>query len=302
MISWQAQTLRFFLKMLNRQKKYDAAKVKKYRSRFERKLRLFSPQNRNVLTKQTTIAGVNVLKIVADKGTKSKRTIIYLHGGGFVVGSARAYQRYMARLATLCQATVIGIDYSLAPENPYPVALDEIVRVWETLLKKGIDTTKTVFMGDSAGGNLALAASLKCKQKKMKQPACLVLLSPALDATFSGKSYLSNQAKEVILTKEALQFFMQSYAQNQAKNDPFISPVFANLTGLPPFLIHVGSEEMLLSDAETVMEHAKRDGVDGTLFIGEGLWHVWHFFASYVPEARDAMSEISSYIINQTER
>jgi acetyl esterase/lipase len=123
-----------------------------------------------------------------------------------------------------------------------------------------------------------------------------VLLSPAIDGTFSGKSYSDNLDSEVMVNMTKLHLFVDSYLQGHDKKDPYASPVFADLRGLPPLLVHVASGELLRSDSETIIEHAKNEQLDAQLYIGEGLWHGWHMFASYVPEAKRSMQDLADYI------
>src|ERR1700722_16465320 len=208
MISWQAKTVKYLLKKNTSKKHFNPAKIKKHRSNFDRNMRILFPSMLHGVTiTQKKIAKIPVKEISPTKTVK--RTIIYAHGGGFVFGSSKGYQQHLIRLAKLCNAKVISIDYSLSPENPFPIALNEIQKVWRELLKQGCDNTKTVFMGDSAGASLALGTVLKLRNTKQKQPACLVLLSPALDATFSGASYLLNKKKEVLLNEAKMTFFVQ---------------------------------------------------------------------------------------------
>lgn len=298
MISPQARFVRLMLKSSTSRTTYSNSSLSRHRDNFESNLKTLFPANRRVTTTDTTVAGVKVTEVTA--ANSKERTILYLHGGGFVLGSTDSYQQHLARLASLCNAKVLAIDYALSPENPYPVALNQIKAVWKELLKQGLDTTKTVIMGDSAGGNLTMATALRFREDKLPQPACLVLISPALDATFSGPSYVSKIKREPLLNMQKLNFFMESYVQGGNKKDPFVSPIFANLKGLPPFLIHVGSEELMLSDSETITEHAKRDGAQGQLYVGKGMWHGWHIFAAYVPEAKQAMQAIAQYVTAQT--
>jgi acetyl esterase/lipase len=282
--------------MTNVKKPYDTSRITIQRQYFERNMALLFPTHSVI--KRSRIASVPVAWIGS---TTEQRTIIYLHGGGFTFGSPRSHLQHMARLAKMCDAKVLAIDYGLAPENPYPVALKQIQRVWEALLQdKMINTSKVVIAGDSAGGGLALASVMRFRDAGLPQPACVVLLSPALDATFSGNSYTSKSSKDVVLNSVKLEFFASTYAQQHSRYIPFISPVYADLKGLPPLLIHIGSEEMLLSDSETVAKHAKRDGVQATLFVGEGMWHGWHLFASYVPEAKAAMQSVAKYILSHS--
>jgi len=297
MVSPQAKIVRRMLRGTSGKKGYDRSRITIQRQRFERNMALLFPTRSAV--KESRIADVPIAWIRQTKTTQ--RTIMYLHGGGFTFGSPKSHLQHMARLAKMCNATVLAVDYGLAPENPYPTALEQIQKVWEMLIQdKTFNVKKVVIAGDSAGGGLALASVMRFRDANLPQPACVVLLSPALDATFSGKSYSSNNSKDVLLNSDKLEFFAAAYAQLQSRYIPFISPVYANLKGLPPLLIHVGSDEMVLSDSETVAKHAKRAGVPVTLFVGEGMWHGWHFFASYVPEAKAAMRAVAEYVLLHT--
>ena len=246
-----------------------------------------------------TIADVQVTVVQLTSG--HSRAIVYLHGGGFIAGSPRSHRQHLKRLARTCHAIVYAIDYGLAPESPYPVALDEIQGVWTTLTANHrIDPRHTIFMGDSAGGNLALASLIRFRHGQLPLPNGLVLLSPGLDATLSGESYAQQDSIDPLLNRQKLQQFVNSYVGDHSKRDPTVSPIFADLHGLPPLLVHVGSNELLLSDSLAIAAHAKRDGVDATLFVGQGLWHGWHFHAMYVPEARLAMNNVAAFVTQHT--
>jgi len=285
-MSIRAWVARRILRFYNSRQNYTLAGIAKQRQVHIWDRLLFSVRE-NELTR-TSIAEVPVVKIHATIPTS--RTIIYLHGGGFVFGLSPVYLRHMKRLAKLCRTNVIALDYSLAPEQPYPQALEEIQRVWQQLIADGaIDPTSTVLVGDSAGGNLALASSMRWRDAALPQPACLALISPGLDATLRGESYTKKAAVDPVLTRSKLEFFSSTYAGSTPKDNPFISPVYADVSGLPPVVIHVGSEEMLLSDSQVVVQKIRESGGDVTLLQGEGMWHCWHLLASYIPEARQAM-------------
>ncbi|MDQ3094087.1 MAG: alpha/beta hydrolase [bacterium] len=298
MVSYRAKIVRWILKSRATKQEYSTENIAKYRNGFERNSKILFPKDNSINTKHEQIEGVNVVWFTADKNPE--RTIVYLHGGGFILGSSDSYHQHLARLAKLCDAKVLSIDYSLAPENPFPSALDDILRVWRTLLKNKLDVSTTVIAGDSAGGNLVMASALRIRTENLPQPACLAMLSPALDATFSGESYKSNKDTELVLTTESLNYYVQSYVQNNSKENALISPVFAKLNGLPPFIIQVGSGEVLLSDAEQTIKNAKRDGVEAKLIIEPEMWHGWQLFAKLIPEARKSMQEIADYIVSKT--
>lgn len=294
MLSFQAKIVKHVMRASSSKKTYTNTPVNTLRHNFDRNLTIMFPSTNRAIS-QEHIAGVPV-DVVTPK-CDTGRAIVYVHGGGFILGSVRSHRQHIKRLAKLCKAKVYAIDYSLAPESPYPIALDQIQLVWEKLIADNtIDPRHAVFMGDSAGGNLALATLLRLRDRHIVMPSCLVMLSPGLDATLSGSSHMSKANSDPILNRSKLELFVNSYVGNASKQDPIVSPIFADLHSLPPMLVHVGSEELLLSDSQTITDHAKRDGVDSTLFVGEGLWHGWHFFASYVPEAKQAMKYIAKFV------
>jgi len=294
MVSIRAQVVKSLLRVANRRVVYDASSIAGKRSSFEKNLSLVLP-NSSRYVRRRIIADVPV--DIVDVGQNTKRAIVYLHGGGFVMGSTKAYRQHLKRISKLCAARVYAIDYTLSPEAPYPQALNEIQEVWEMLLaEREVDPAHTTFMGDSAGANLALVSLLRFRDADISMPASLVLLSPFLDMTLGGSSYRDKATDDPLLTKEKVKYFADSYVGITDKRNPYISPVFATLKGLPPILIHVGEDEILLSDARMFAENAKRDGVDATLFLGAGMWHGWHVFAAYVPEARRAMESIARFV------
>lgn len=273
--------------------------MKKQRRSFERTMRILFPTLGSEYVVRDKIADVPIEWITPISSTQ--RTIVYVHGGAFALGSSRAYRQHMVRLARFADAKVLSIEYSLAPEYPYPHAVHQVRDVWEEILRKQhLDPSNVAFVGDSAGANIMLAALLKLRDESRPLPACVVLLSAGLDATFDGESYEQNKHKDLIFTKDKLSFYMRNYVQDHDKKDPFISPVFADLRGLPSMLIHIGSDEMLLSTSTKLYNNAKRDGLDVRLFIGEGMWHNWHLFAGFVPEARIAMQNVGKFIKSHT--
>lgn len=294
MISNQAKIIKKLLIASNSKKQYDLDFVLDRRKKHEKSLAAISLLSRKSKIEWSEIDGIKIANI--DPLIKTERTIVYLHGGGFVFGLSAIHMAYAERLAKVNKANVIMVDYSLSPESRYPIALNEVSRVWINLVKNGLDPTKTVLMGDSAGASLTLAAALKFRDNKLAMPACLVLFSPSVDATFSGKSYITNDDKDIILNLYIMDFFINSYVGDSEKTDPFISPLFADLHGLPPFLLQVGSDEVLLSECKQIVKNAKRDKVKATLKIGKGMWHNWHLSANYMPESNQSIKTIADYI------
>lgn len=298
MISPQATIIKKLLKSSVGNKNYDYDHILEVRRLYEKSLNNIPILSKRRKLEWTTIGGVRAAWVVPD--SVGDCTIIYVHGGGFVFGLSAIHINYIQRLAEVCRARVLVVDYELSPESKYPVALNQILAVWNDLLDNGIDAKKTIFMGDSAGANLVLAASLKVREMGVNQPACLILACPSLDATFSGESYVKNIDRDPVLNMNKLEYFFDSYIGENNRTDPLISPIFADLHNLPPLLVCVGTEEILQSDSITLSENAKRDHTEMSLYIGDGMWHNWQLSKDLMPESKDAIKTIAEYIISKT--
>ncbi|MDK2898853.1 MAG: hypothetical protein PWQ10_40 [Patescibacteria group bacterium] len=296
MISNQAKIVKKLLIASNNKKRYDLDYVYRKRKKYDKSLGAINLLSRRSKIEWIDIEGIRIVSVAPLHDTE--RTIIYLHGGGFVFGMSAIHVAYAERLAKSCNAKVLLINYSLSPEAKFPVALNEIQLVWKRLIKDGLDPTKTVIMGDSAGASLAISSAIKFKNDNLPQPSCMVLFSPSVDSTFSGKSYTTNSDKDIILSIYIMDFFISSYVEDNYKTDPLVSPLFANLRGLPPFLLQVGSDEILLSECKAFVKHAKKSKVKTALYIGKGMWHNWHLSANYVPESSRSIKTVTDYIIS----
>ena len=231
----------------------------------------------------------------------SKETVIlYLHGGGYVLGSPTSHRGLAGLMANLAQARVFVLDYRLAPETPFPGALDDAISAYKALLENGEKPEKIVIAGDSAGGGLAVALMVALKEEGVPLPAAGVCLSPWADLSFSGDSMQTNANADSILCNESLAWLGGQYLADLAPNDSRVSPIFADLTGLPPLLIQVGSDEVLLDDAVRLNKVAKKAGVDSTLEIWSGQVHVWQLMSKLIPEARQALQGIGTFIKTHT--
>lgn len=296
MISNQAKIIKKLLIASNSRKKYDLSFVLERRKKYEKSLAAINLLSRKSKIEWVEIKGVRSAWV--DPLVETERTIIYLHGGGFVFGLSAIHIAYAERLAKLCKAKVLLVDYSLSPEVKFPTALNEIKNIWVSLIKDGLNPARTVIMGDSAGANLAISAALKFRDEKLLQPSCMVLFSPSVDATFSGKSYITNNDKDIILNLYIMDFFINSYVGDYENTDPLISPLFANLRQMPPFLLQVGSDEVMLSECKQFVKNARRDKVKAVLQVGKGMWHNWHLSANYMPESSDSIKTVADYIIS----
>jgi len=296
MPSIQSKIVRSFLKANQSRQPLDLNAIPAYRAKFERDLRILFPTLSSRHVRHVEIAGLAVDEV--SPLHSPRYTILYIHGGAFALGSSRSYRQHLVRIARICNARVLSVDYELSPEHPFPYASNQILKAWPAICAQyNLRPEKLVWMGDSAGANIALSTALRLRDSDPSMlPGCIALQSPGLDATLDGESYTKNKERDVILTPAALEFYMKTYVQDHDKNDPFVSPVFADLRGLPPLLIHIGSDELQLSSSLKLHEHAKRDGLDVELFVGEAMWHNWHLFAGIVPEAKDALYRMRDFI------
>jgi acetyl esterase/lipase len=229
-------------------------------------------------------------------GSKNATVIYYLHGGGYISGSAKSCRPITATLARLVGARVFGLDYRLAPEHHFPAGLDDAVAGYRWLLSNGIDPRSIAIVGDSAGGGLTLALTLRLRDAGMPLPRCLVCLSPWTDMTGESESLAANSERDSMFIGEDIARYANAYLGDQSRRDPLASPLFADLNGLPPLLIQVGRDEVLLDDARNL--HAKVLGALGSseLHIYDDVPHGWHYGAPFVPETRQALNEVSAFI------
>jgi epsilon-lactone hydrolase len=221
--------------------------------------------------------------------------IYYLHGGGFVLGDPALYRRMVGWLAQKAGARALVPDYRLAPEHHFPAALDDCVAGYRGLLARGVSAADIVLAGDSAGGALALATLLVLRDAGDALPAAAALMSPVTDLTVSGDSMRTRAADEVLLAPEFCRAVARLYLGDADPRAPLASPLFADLRGLPPLLVHVGTHELLFDDARRFVGAARAAGVDVTFAVWEELWHDFQMFVS-MPEARRALAEIAAFV------
>jgi epsilon-lactone hydrolase len=229
--------------------------------------------------------------ILADK------VILYLHGGGYAFCSANTHRSLAARIGKAAGVKVLFPEYRLAPEHPFPAAIEDAVTVYRWLLRQGYDSSKIILAGDSAGGGLSIAATLVLRDQNEPLPGAIVCLSPWVDLTSSGESYRKNKEIDPYLSVQGVRDAALMYAGNEnSLNHPLVSPVFADLTGLPPLFIQAGNHEILQSDAELLAKQARHAGVNVTFKVWDGMWHVWQISGDTLPEAKKAVSEIGNYL------
>jgi len=243
----------------------------------------------------TTIGGVNAID-VAIRGIETAGTILYFHGGVYVIGTAAATVPLVSDLARRVHATAVTVDYRLAPEYPYPAAVDDARAVYEGLLAKGVDAGQIALAGESAGGGLAVATLLALRDAGVPLPSSALLMSPYADLTLSGETVVDRAASDPILTPEGLRLRVLDYVGGADASDPQISPIFADLSGLPPLLIQVGSNEILLSDAIRLAGRAALADVPVTLEVTPGVPHVFQGFAALLDEGNAALDRAATFL------
>jgi len=240
------------------------------------------------------VGGVECLEVTPSSGVTGPGTVLYFFGGGHTVGSPEEDIVISAPLAARAGVRVIAPRYPLAPEHPYPAAVD----CAETTYRALLDTTDPAHLlvaGESAGGNLALALFQRARNARLPLPVAFVLLSPWADMGFTGDSHVTNRDPFLVLTDDVLVQMASLYRGETPVDDPLVSPVYADFRGLPPTFLTTGTRDLLLSDAVRLATAMRIDGVDVTLRVWEGMWHVFEFYRE-VPEARVSMAEIADFI------
>ena len=249
----------------------------------------------DVTQKPVEIGGVSGIEVTI-AGNETEHVILYFHSGVYVIGSAAATVPLVGDLVRRTGVNAITLDYRLAPEHPYPAAVDDARAAYEALLAQGMDPGQIVLAGESAGGGLAVATLLASREAGLPMPSCAFLLSPYADLTLSGETLVDRQSLDPILTPEGLRVRAPEYLAGADAADPLISPIFGDLSGLPPLLIQVGSHEILLSDALRLAARAATSDVAVTLDVTPGVPHVFQGFAGLLDEAAAALDRASDFV------
>lgn len=240
--------------------------------------------------------GVRSLQVRVSE-SEPDRYVVYFHGGGLMCGNPEGVRSTAARIARAAHATVLVPDYRLAPEHAYPAALDDAALASSWVLdRRGGEPVRLALLGDSAGGGLAISCAIRLRDEGANRPAAVVVWSPWVDMTVSGSTIESKAAVDPIASGQSLAMSATAYLQGHPPTDPMVSPLFADLSGLAPLMIEVGSEEVLLDDAHRLAAKAQSDGVEVTLTVADGLPHVYQYFASFLPEAQASIERTGAFI------
>jgi epsilon-lactone hydrolase len=290
--SLRAELVRFVLRWLVRRRSHHQT-IEQARHTF-RAMEVLIPQPpRGTVTTPVDAGGVKAEWVITPNSCVD-RNILYLHGGGYRVGAPSTYRHFTWRIATATRAHLLVIDYRLAPEHPFPAALEDAVSAYRWLLTAG--ARQIAVIGDSAGGGLAVAMLLKLQHDRLPLPAAVVALSPWTDLALKGASLISNAAADPMLNADDLPQFAADYLAGADPHNSYASPLYGNLTGLPPTLIHVGSDEILRDDAVRMADKMRHSGCPVELRIWPRMPHVWHLLAPVLPEARAAIAEIGIFV------
>ena len=236
---------------------------------------------------------------VTPKNAATTGTLLYLHGGGYVMGSSRTHRKMVGHLATAAGVRSFIPDYRLAPEHPYPAAVEDGVAAFRGLLAEGHRPERIVLAGDSAGGGLSVAVTLALRNDGRPMPRALVLLSPWTDLSFTGASLQTNAETDLTMTLAGAKRMAEYYCGRAKPRSPLISPLFADLRGLPPTYIQVGGDEMLLDDAVRLDERLRASRVTSSIDVVAGMQHVFQFGAGTLPESDEAIMQLGSFVREQ---
>lgn len=253
------------------------------------------PMDDDIQTERLGVNGVSAEWIYAP-GARDDQVLLYLHGGGYVIGSMRTHRVMLSHIARAAGCRVLGLDYRLAPENPFPAPVEDTVAAYRWLLAQGYDPSRIALGGDSAGGGLVVAALVALRYVGEPLPAAGVCLSPWIDMEATGESFTTNATVDPSVSKERIVSIAALYLGGKNPQAPLASPLYADLQGLPPLLVQVGGIETLVDDARALTTRAKAAGVQVDLEVWDDMPHVWHHFAPILPEGKQAIARIGEFL------
>lgn len=295
MLSWQIRLLELYFRLQHAfAPKAGEVDVPKERVELD-KLGAMFRLPRGVKSVKEVAGGVPAEWLVP-AGTDTGRVVLYLHGGSYIAGSINSHRSLAANIAVAARARALVIDYRLAPEHPHPAAVEDATTAYRWLIGGHAEPRKVAIAGDSAGGGLTIATLLSLRDGKVPLPAAGVCLSPWTDLAFSGESWSGKAAVDLVIYAYKELEFARMYLGGLDPKTPLASPLYADLTGLPPLLVQVGTDEVLLSDSTRLVDRAKQAGVNAVLDEWQKMQHVWQFAASFIPEGRRAIGGIGEFI------
>lgn len=255
---------------------------------------------RGVHLQRIKIGEVPVEWLIPTRLDDAQKTILYFHGGAWLFGWYNTHRMLLGHLAKQARKQALAVDYRLAPEYPFPAALDDCLAAYHYLIERGIRPGQVILAGDSAGGNLVITTMLALREAGEPLPAAGVCISPATDLALDSASGIGNTSKDAILSSgmydRYAKILQDSLTGGHDPRHPLLSPIYADLRGLPPLLVQAGEDEILLDSITAFVNKARQEGIQVTYEVWQAMWHVWHIYDPYLPEARYALSSISRYI------
>jgi epsilon-lactone hydrolase len=281
-----------------RQSAFPAGSDVSEQRRLLRELLSAQPLPGDVTVTAAALGGVPTAEITVD-GVEPRHVVLYFHGGVYVMGDAFLAADLASQVGRRTRAKVISVDYRLAPEHPYPAAVDDALAAYKALLDTGTAPSDIVFAGESAGGGLAIATLVNARDHELPQPAAAFVMSPYADLTLTGTTLETKGKADPLLSREALQARVADYTAGQDAALPLISPMFAELSGLPPLIIQAGTHEVLLDDALRLAQRAATADVAVTLDITPGVPHVFQAYHQILDEAAAALDRAGQFLSAQ---
>lgn len=292
----RAELVRFGLRLFVRHRAGPGATIEGVRRRLRLFSRLVPGPPRGVTTVALRAGNVGAERI-ASPVSRPDRHILYLHGGGYLLGWPSLYRDLTWRVAAAAQATVLCIDYRLAPEHPFPAALDDAVAAYRWLLAQGAEPRHIAITGDSAGGGLALATLLRLRDEGIPLPAASATVSPWTDLALTGDSFRrSAAAADPLIPVDSVARAADFYLAGTDARHPYASPLYADPAGLPPMLILAGGDEVLRDDAIRMVDKLRAAGCEVEFELQPGMFHGWHLFSRLMPEARRTIARIGAFV------
>jgi monoterpene epsilon-lactone hydrolase len=297
-MSVRAELVRAGLHLFLKRKSDDEPDLAKIRRGIDRTTWWVQNPPRTTRGIKVDVGGRPAVRVTTPR-SRADHHILYLHGGAYIYGSPLLYRDFSWRIANAARAVVWMLDYRLAPEHPFPAALDDASCAYHWLLAEGADPRRTAVMGDSAGGGLTFGTLLKLRDEGKPMPAAAAGLSPWTDLTITSESSRLFAKTDPMLSLGDAKYYVAWYLGDADRRNPYASPVFGDPTGLPPSLIQVGDDEMLRDDAVTMAERLRVAGVPAELELWPRMPHVWHMLARVVPEGQRAIERIGSFVQQQ---
>lgn len=293
-MSWRAELLRLALRLTNKRKRRRQMATATIRRRLKLVEAVVPGPPTGTQTAATNAAGVDAVRIAARRSL-GDRHVLYFHGGGYAIGTAQLYRDFTWRISDAARAGVLYFDYRLAPEHPFPAAVEDAVTVYRWLANT-VDPRRIAFVGDSAGGGLVLGTLYWLRDEGVDLPRAAVVVSPWTDLALTGPSLSANATADPMMAPARLVTIASDYLAGADPRNPYASPLFGDPTGLPPTLIQVGSDEILRDDAVRMAEKMQAARCDVVLEVWPRMPHAWHLYARVVPEGRLAIERIGAFL------